>query len=283
MNLKNKNDKLFLIMVFFIIAVIVFLIVSLFFIWRGKDDDGGLTSYSYSGFEDKVVTMYQKQVQILLKQSNVKLLAEKLDDEFLSNNNLSRDNLDKLRNYLNSKGLLSKNRASITNYTTSINNETGVVVYRFKYYNLNGYTRYINLIETQPYVYTLSFDEVSTLTSAKRNIIDSSNKIKFELNLRESTTNYLKYNLKITNENDEIVKFDFNNVSSVELLLSNGKTEKLSSVIASSEEDFELTKNSYLNQELFFNINLEEQGNIKSIIFYNVLIGEQNKNIKIDF
>lgn len=283
MNLENKNDKLFLIMVFFIVAVVISLIVSLFFIWRGKDDDGGLTSYSYSGFEEKIVTMYQKQVQILLKQSNVKLLAEKLDEEFLSDNNLSRDNLDGLKIYLTSKGLLSKNRASITNYTTSTNSDTGVVVYRFKYYNSNGYTRYVNLIETQPYVYTLSFDEVNTSTSAKRSVIDSSNKIRFELSLQESTTTSLKYNLKITNENDETVKFDFNNVSSVELLLNDGKTEKLSSVIASSEEDFELTKNSYLNQELFFNINLEEQGNIKSIIFYNVLIGETNKNIKIDF
>lgn len=283
MNIENKNDKVFLIMVFFIIAVIISLIVSLFFIWSGKSEDSGITKYSYTGFEDKVVTMYQKQMQILLKQSNVKLLAEKLDEEFLSNNNLSRDNLDALTNYLNYKGLLSKNRASITNYTTSTNSNTGVVVYRFKYYNSNGFTRYVNLIETQPYVYTLSFDEVSTITSAKRNVIDSSNKIKFELNLQESTTNSLKYNLKITNENERIVKFDFNNVSSVELQLNSGKTIKLSSVIASSEEDFELTKNSYLNQELFFDINLEEQGNIKAILFYNVLIGETNKNIKIDF
>lgn len=278
----NRNDKFLLVVIIFIIIVVISLFVSLFLIWSPKEENK-INSYSYAGFEEEVVTMYQKQLQILLKQNNTKLLAEKLDPEFLSNKNLSSDNLTAIKKYMEDNKLVTTTRAAVTGYTVSSNEETGVVVYRFKYYNMYGFERYVNLIETEPYVYTISFEDGIISTSAKKSIIDSYEKIKFEITLQESTSNSLKYNLKITNNSDEIVKFNFNDVSAVELTLNDGDKIKLSSVIATSEEEFMLTQASYINQELFFVVPIESQGNIKNITFYNVQKGENKINIKIDF
>ena len=277
----NRNDKLLLYTVIFIVIVIISLIVSLFFIWRSREESG-VTSYTYLGFEEEVVAMYQKQLQILLKENNTRLLAQKLDEQFLTDTNLSRDNLTTLKQYLTNKSLFSIGRNSIADYTVSANEDTGVVVYRFKYYNLDGKLKYVNLIETEPYAYTISFENEYTSTSAKKSVIDSTNGVKFELSLQESKENSLKYNAKITNISDEKVQFDFNNVASVELKLEDGNKVKLSSVIASND-DYILAKDSYINQELFFAIPLDKQGEIKSIIFYNVLIGENKTNLEIEF
>lgn len=280
----GKNDKILLLIVSFIVIVVILLIVLLFMIWSPKNNkNNDIITYSYPGFEEKVVTMYQKQLQVLLKESNTKLLAEKLDDEFLSNKSLNRDNITAIKKYMNDNKLVTTNRAAITGYELSYNDESGVAVYRFKYYNKYGFTRYVNLIETEPYIYTLSFESEYVPTSAKKNVIDSYENIKFEINLLESKSSSVKYNAKITNNNENTVKFNFNDVSSVELLLNDGSNIKLSSVIASNEENYVLTTTSYINQELFFAIPSEKQGNIKSIIFYNVLIGEKKTNIKIDF
>lgn len=277
----NRNDKFLLCTIIFIVILVISLIVSLFFIWR-KKEDSGITSYTYLGFEEEVVSMYQKQLQILLKENNVRLLAQKLDEQFLADAKLSRDNLTSLKQYLKNNALYSLNRNAVVNYTVSANEDTGLVVYRFKYYNLDNKLRYVNLIETEPYVYTISFENEYTYTSAKKSVIDLIDGVKFELSLQESKENSLKYNAKITNTGNEKAKFDFNNVSSVELILKDGSKIKLSSVVASND-DYVLTKDSYINQELFFALPLDRQGEIKSIIFYNVLIGENKTNLEIKF
>jgi len=279
----NKNDKVMIYSIIFIIIVVISLFVSLYFIWFSKDEDTGIDSYTYNGFEEEIITVYQKQLRILLKSTNVKLLAEKLDNSYIESNKLSLNNLNSLKSHFTTKGLLTKGYANITGYTVSMNDESGVAVYRFKYYNAQGYERYVNLIEKEPYVYSLSFEDDFVVSSAKKNIIDTYNDIKFEITLEESTKDSLKYNAKITNNSSELIKFDFNNVSSVELNLITGEKIKLSSVIASSEENYKLTKNSYLNQELFFVVPIEQQGKISSIVFYNVEIGEERHHIKIDF
>lgn len=277
----NRNDKFLLCTIIFIVILVISLIVSLFFIWR-KKEDSGITSYTYLGFEEEVVSMYQKQLQILLKENNVRLLAQKLDEQFLADAKLSRDNLISLKQYLKNNALYSLNRNAVVNYTVSANEDTGLVVYRFKYYNLDNKLRYVNLIETEPYVYTISFENEYTYTSAKKSVIDLIDGVKFELSLQESKENSLKYNAKITNTGNEKAKFDFNNVSSVELILKDGSKIKLSSVVASND-DYVLNKDSYINQELFFALPLDRQGEIKSIIFYNVLIGENKTNLEIKF
>lgn len=277
----NRNDKFLLYTIIFIVILVIFLIVSLFFIWR-RNEDSGITSYNYLGFEEEVVSMYQKQLQILLKENNARLLAQKLDEQFLTDAKLSRNDLTTIKQYLKNNSLYAIDRNAFVNYTVSTNEDTGLVVYRFKYYNLDNKFKYVNLIETEPYAYTISFENEYTYTSAKKSVIDDINGIKFELSLKESKENSLKYNVKITNTSSQKVKFDFNNVSSVELILKDNSKIKLSSVVASND-DYILERDSYINQELFFALSLDRQGQIKSIIFYNVLIDGNKNDLEIKF
>lgn len=277
----NRNDKFILYAVIFIIFIVILLFTSLYFIWSNKNRSD-IDTYKYNGFESECVSMYKKQLQILLKSNNSKMLIQRLDEQFLTDNNLTRNNLSQVKEYLEKNKLFAYNNNAILDYTISANEKTGLVVYRFKYYNVNGNTKYVNLIETEPYLYTISFENGYTTTSARKSVVDSTDDLKIELSLIESKENSIKYNAKITNISNKTIQFNFNNVASVELILNDGSKVKLSSVIASSD-DYILNANSYLNQELFFAIPIEKHGEIKSIVFYNVLIEKDKLNLEIEF
>lgn len=280
MKLKNKNDIFLFSMILFVVIAIISVVVVVINIWK-KSDENDISKYNYSSFEGEVVSLYKKELERLLKKSNSKLLIEKLDNEYLNSIGLSKDDPEKIIEYLNNKHLLST-LPTILDYSLSSNDETGLYVYDFTY-RTNGFRRKVYLIETEPYVYSISFEQDYTPSVAKKNVTQITDNIRFELSLLESTSESVKYNIKITNNNDNVVKFDFNNVSSVELYLNDDSKIKLAAVVATAENDFMLTKNSYFNQELFFSVPLDKQSQIKAIMFYNVLIGEEEENIIINF
>lgn len=281
MKIKNKNDIILLSIVLFVLCSIIVSFVFIFNIWNKKNDENYIGRYSYSGFEENVVSRYQKEIEKILKKDKALYLVGKLNDEYLKSINLTKDKPYEVINYLNKQNLLSSS-PTVTEYSYSIDDSTGIYIYDFTY-DSNGYNKKVYIIEEEPYKYTISFDQEYIPKVAKEKVTAYDSGIEFELTLLESKSNSVKYNLKITNNSTNVIKFDFNNVSSVELNLEDGSYIKLASVVASNEEDYYLNKNSYFNQELFFSIPIDKQSKIDSIILYNVLIGEEKKIIKIDF
>lgn len=281
MKIKNKNDFILLSIAFVILIMIITSIVAVIFIWFPSKKNNDITSYEYKGLEDEIIKYYQRTLERMLRKSNAKLLVEYLDDEYVKDLGFDKNNPEQIISYLNSKHLLTV-QPSILEYKVSKNDDTGVYVYDFTY-RTNGFKRNVYVIETQPYVYSISFDQEKSPTTAQKNVQKTINNVKVELSLLESTTESLKYNLKVTNIGSDIVKLDLNDVSSVELNLNNGQKIKLSSVVVSENDEYELTNNSYINQELFFNVPLENHGEIKSIILYNVLIGNEKTTIEVEF
>ena len=281
MQIKNRNNFIFWSMVTFIFVLSAVLICVIFVIWFSNESTPSVGIYSYKGFENTVVKDYQLQLQNLLKESNARKLVELLNEDYLENLNLSKENPEKVIEYLKSQFLLSTN-PKINSYTVSSNLSTGVYVYKFTYYS-NSFEKKVYLIETEPYVYTLSFDQNYSATNAKKKALKVQDNVKIEITLIESTDNSLKYNAKITNNNDDDIKLDFNDVSNVDMYFSDGAKIKLATVVTLPDEYFNLTKNSYLNQELFFNVPLERQGEIVSIVFSNIVIGNETKTIEVSF
>lgn len=306
MNLKNKNDIILVVIVGLIILVTIVLVISLISIWSSKGKNNQITSYTYTGYEDKMINLYQNQVRTYLNESYNHLLIEKLDSDFLEKNQLSKENEDEIKQFFDENALLANAQATIIDYTLSINEKTGIFVIRFSYYNKYGEKKYVNLIEKEPYVYTLSFEieakseekkgeligeaienkeEINTnvSTSAREKIKGEYKGIQFEITLEEATQRSLKYNAKIVNQGNDTVQFDFNNVASTELRFTDGSKIKLASVVARASSFYALPTNSTYNQEFFFNVPLNKQGKIKSMVLYRVLIGDKTETIEIKF
>lgn len=281
MKIKNKNDIILLSIVLFVISSIIVACIYIYNIWNKKYDENYIGKYSYTGFDENVVLRYQNELEKILRKDKALYLVGKLDDEYLKSINLTKDKPYDVIKYLNKQNLLASS-PTIIEYSYSIDDSTGVYVYYFTY-DSNGYIKKVHLIEREPYIYTISFDQEHIPSVAKKNVTAYENGLKFELTLLDSKYDSVKYNLKITNNSSNVVKFDFNNVSSVELNLDDGNYIKLASVVASNEEDYYLNRNSCFNQELFFSVPIDKQSKIDSIVLYNILIGEKKNTIKINF
>ena len=235
MKLKNRNDILLLSFVLFIIVIVIALIITIIKIWTPTNKNTEITSYTYNGFENEIIMYYTKQLEKILKKDNSKILISKLDNEYLNSINLKNNDNNEIIKYLEKEQLLS-DYPKIINYTVSSNTTTGVYVYNFTY-NTNGLNKKVYLIETKPYVYTISFNQEYSPTTALKDIVETKNNIKFEISVKETTNESIKYNAKITNNNSNNIKFDFNNVASVELTVDDGSKIKVAGVIATNEND----------------------------------------------
>ena len=99
--------------------------------------------------------------------------------------------------------------------------------------------------------------------------------IYFNFTKLKSTSTSIEYNVEITNNSTKTVKFDFNNILSTKLNLSDGSRVNLGTDVTMSEDDLTMTPKGILNQYLFFDIPLSMQGSIETITFSNVQIGDE--------
>ena len=239
------------------------------------------TSFSYTvanDYKERGYKVFAAELKSLLFSNNSDYLYEKMDKTFLDSNSLTKDNF---KNYLTVNRLVG-NEVNLIKY--SYYEGDSYCTYRITYTvktTTGTKTSVVNVLESKPYEYTISFDK-TTIPADKNSYVSSEVEgIKFEVSLVQTAENFVKYNVKVTNLYNESVKFDFSSLSNVQLLLQDGSKVNQASVVISGDSEVEVNKESYITNEFSFNINLENQNKIKSIIFENVSINEQNKKIEI--
>ena len=272
MNFKDK-DKVFLIsVILMVIIVIIFTFVIIFGIWsRTSLSTMGKYDFNKDTYMDDVAVKYQYKIEQLLKSSNINSLIEVLDPEYLESIGLDKTQKDKILTYLKDNWLISTTKSSIKmlEYTIAkgINN---VYIYRYKY-RLNDIERYVNLIELEPDSYTISFDQISIPDVSNVYTVKSIENIEFEVSTEATLETLIRYNVKITNNTGVTVKFDFDDVTSVEAVLEDNSNIDLAGVIMGSD-NYEITDGSSMNQTLSFAIPFDRQLEVKKLIFYGVLM-----------
>lgn len=284
-----KREKIVIYTTIIIIICVIFMLVSLFVIWSPKkvqkkeSFDGRKKVYSYienENFQDKTFNLYKSEVKRLLMPVNVGQLFEILDEEYKEKNNLTKDNL---KSFLDEKNILSNN---IVFDTYTFIEKGDICIYRVEYNIYNNRNEKIsnavvNIIEEKPFSYTLSFDS-DNISLLENNITRTINNIEFNIRNIENKNNSVKYEIKFTNNNDEDINIDFDDINNIVLVLANGKQIKMAAAVISSDEEI-LTKGSSLKKEAFFNASLIEQGVIKGIKFNKVTIGDKVTSIQVDF
>jgi len=285
--MKQRNVVIYTMLA--IILCIIFMIVSLFTIWKPKkvqkkeSFDGRKKVYSYienKNFQEKAFNLYKSEVKRLLMPVNINQLFEKLDEDYIEDNKLEKNNV---KEFLEEKKLLSNN-IEIKKY--SVIKKADTYIYRTVYdvfdsNNSKINEGVVNIIEEKPFEYTLSF-ESDAISILENNITAKINNISFDIKNIENKKDSVKYEIKFTNENEEDINIDFDDINNVVLILENGKQIKMAASLISSSDEI-LTKGSSLKKEAFFSVSLAEQGLIKAIKFNKVTIGNKVTNIKIEF
>lgn len=283
----DPNKKTFNISVAFVIVYIILAIIILVIIWYPKNQNNFSGEMEYTNVTDgekRCQDLYLSQIRFYLKDQNSDELIKKLDNSFMENNNLNENNY---KEFLLNNNIIGKN--PILKESSFSKQGDNVYVYRIKYY-LNGYQRFVNVIETYPYQFTISFEqdslplinnssnETTTKASVKNNNIDN---VKYQVSKTSVRDNGVTYTLTITNNSDKNIEFNFDNITNVSVILNNGKSANLGAAVISSDEDV-LTPGSSLKKELFFAVSSSDQDKITSIRIQNVKIGDEKKTISIN-
>lgn len=288
----DTNKKTFNFTLLFIIAYAVLAVLVIIYIWwpKGNDSIVSNSKFTYEDIDEKekAIDIYKTKIMTFLTENDLEQLYQKLDEDYKAEKNITEKNYQA---FLEESGFISKNGISIGECTVNIQKDD-VYVYRFKY-TCNNVSKYVNVIETKPYEYTLSFEQNSipivnnTYTETNEGTISSSTKttiidnIKYEVTKNTLRENGITYTLKITNNSDKNVEYNFDNITNVTAIMSDGKRANMGGAVISADEDI-LTPGSSLEKELFFAISSQDQNKIKTIRLQQVKIGDEKKTVSID-
>lgn len=281
-----EKDKIVTRMSILCVAVIsLIVIIVLINIWApSKSTKNKNLSFTYNDeieYKKKGYMAIYNDVRSMLFESNVSTLYEKMDQDFLNENLLTKDNF---KDYLVKNNLIGKNIKFISyNYYEGSENVTYIVKYSLTDSTGTTQTKTINIIESSPYDYTLSFDTYSIPTKDSLDINVTVEGLEIKVSLIERRENYIKLALTISNVSENTVNIDFRDLNTVYLQLSNNRDVKQTGIVTSDSANITLNNGSYVNRELTFNVNLDNQSLIKSMVFSNIKINSKTKTIKVDF
>lgn len=288
----DTNKKTFNFTLLFIIAYAVLAVLVIIYIWwpKGNDSIVSNSKFTYEDIDEKekAIDIYKTKIMTFLTENDLEQLYQKLDEDYKAEKNITEKNYQA---FLEESGFISNNGISVGECTVNIQKDD-VYVYRFKY-TCNNVSKYVNVIETKPYEYTLSFEQNSipivnnTYTETNEGTISSSTKttiidnIKYEVTKNTLRENGITYTLKITNNSDKNVEYNFDNITNVTAIMSDGKRANMGGTVISADEDI-LTPGSSLEKELFFAISSQDQNKIKTIRLQQVKIGDESKTVSIN-
>lgn len=285
----DNTKKTFNFTILFVVIYAILAVGIIVWIWFPKDSKSlkGNIYYEKVDGRQKALSIYTPTITKLLSMGDLSLLYKKLDYDYKVKYNINENNY---KEYLETAGYISKDGIKMSDSTVSIQDKT--YIYRYKYYCKNK-TCYVNVIETSPYEYTLSFEQESipivnnsSNETNEENIVSSNTKIsiidniKYEVSRTNIRENGITYTLKITNNSDKDVRYNFDNITNVSVILSDGKIANLGGAVISSDDDA-LTPNGSLEKDLFFPVNSADQNKITSIKIKNVKIGDEKKTVNI--
>lgn len=272
--LEENEENLVSIITILFIVLSVFIIIILWVNTIGDITNKAINQLTEVDYDNNMKNEYQNILSTLLNTNHIDELYKKLEIEYISKNNINEDNI---REFLLKNNLIGNSIYFIS--SDVIDNINGTKIFRFYYKNYSNY-KYVNVIEINPNEYYISFEQ--------ENIVDYINfvtsgvyeGIRYEIAPLETTSNSIKYELKITNENELDANIDFNDVNAIQLVTSSGNIS-LGGVIAENNKN--ITKGSTISRELYYNIDENSISNIIGITIYNVKVGEKIFNLEIYF
>ena len=228
--LEENEENLVSIITILFIVLSVFIIIILWVNTIGDITNKAINQLTEVDYDNNMKNEYQNILSTLLNTNHIDELYKKLEIEYISKNNINEDNI---REFLLKNNLIGNSIYFIS--SDVIDNINGTKIFRFYYKNYSNY-KYVNVIEINPNEYYISFEQ--------ENIVDYINfvtsgvyeGIRYEIAPLETTSNSIKYELKITNENELDANIDFNDVNALQLVTSSGNIS-LGGVIAENNKN----------------------------------------------
>lgn len=277
--MEDLNKKEFNFTVLFIVVFAIASIIVLLLIWwpKGNTKSEKITKYTaITDGENKCLSIYMSELKYILNSDHCDELFKKVDPDFLQSNNLNKDNFEE---YMNDMKLITKNPVfKDTNISKQLD---GTYVYRIGYLTYGGLKKYVNVIETKPYEYTVSFEQDKLPVTNSNTSSITVDGVFYEVKISEIRENGITYKLTATNKGDKTVEYNFNNIDNVIITLDDKTKIKMGAAVISSEDDI-LTPNGTFNREFFFSIGSQYIEKINTLTLNSVIVDGKSNVVNIN-
>jgi hypothetical protein len=273
--LKNNEENAvsFITIAIVIIAIIAIVIIFIFNI--NDKEETRINRISKVNYAEVVGQEYATMLPNILSIRNSDSLYEKMNESYVKKYNLTKDNI---KSFLLENNMIG-NDINVISYDSYSND--GVVVFRYYYKNYSNY-RYVNVIETNPGIYTISFEQdLNNIDTTSRTYKGTLEGIDFELRLIEKNEESVRFVLNVANNSNNDVFIDFNDINTFSLINNDGTQYKVSGIVA--EDIGDLHPKSTITRELFFSINSQDYKNCRGLQVLNIRINGENKALVIEF
>lgn len=269
---ENEENIISIVATIIIIITIIVIIIMWFFTFSKNDNGQPLNSYEQVNYVEEKTEQYQNIILNLLNTRNVEELYSMMDLEYLNKNNINEENV---RNYLLTNNLIGNSIEIVSSTNFS---EGEVYIFRFYYKNYNDY-KYVNVIEHSPDDYSISFEQEEIDSNTSISYHEAVNQVACDLIALEQTNDYIRYELKITNNNSLDLHVDFNDINTFTLIGDNFSIS-VAGIVAENITD--LTQGSSVTKELYFNISSEQLNNCNYLGIKNLSINNNSFDILIE-
>lgn len=279
--MTENKEKILVYIAIAIIIVITIVVIGL--IWGASIsnvDDNTINNFDPTITYEEVMTDYYKEyLAENLKLINYDILYENINPDFITSVNCNTK--EELKDYLRNNNLISSD-INIQNIEYS-NDNSDNSYYRVTYI-VHNITKYVNIIESSPYNFLISFEQ-NNFDSINNNINAKVNydSVNFDLKVIENNDTSVKYSITITNNSNDNYQFDFLSLNNVSLRYDNNKYTNMAVAVATSNEDYTITPGSSKSFDVLFNLDFSNQMKIDGIRFANVKINQDTTSIEISF
>lgn len=273
---EEKKEKILIYSIVVIVCLIV--IFAIIMIWKPMvSKSNNFNKYNDElNYEDTMTEYYKNYISEVLKITNFDKLYNKLSSEYLTSIGLS--DKEQVKEYLKNNNLISM-KYQVNNVETYESSDNNVFLVS---YTISGQEKYVNIIESLPYNFTLSFVQSNNLNQLLSDIsldrvIDNVN---YDFDIIESTKEQIRIKLTITNNSEQSITYDFSNLNSFQLKY-NDNYINMAAIANSSTVNYEILPKSSKSIETLFNLSFANQVNINGARLNNVKINNDTYTIDI--
>ena len=256
-----------------IIAYIVITLIILVIIWWPKEKD--YLKYESINMEDKqqeLAQNYINDISIWFKIGEKEAIKEMISDEYVEYSGESKEEIIK---ELDDAGFFNL-YSEVRGVDLYIDENTYVYTTTINYKNNS---RDINIIETYPYKYKITFDDFYKYNVVNKSTINQG--INFTVKDIYRNLKYIEINMTIENMNSSYIRLDFNSPTCVQAVLDDGKKYSLSNLVSTSDYT-DVDVNTIITKNFVFEIPAQLQNHIEYIIFNGVILEFSTANIKVE-
>ena len=274
----NENK---LIKIFIILIIILIFILIIYFIWSptfSKLSSDGINKYEDKNYEEEIKKYYTNYFKENLKITNFDNLFSNIDEDYLNDINIFEKN--DVKEYLKENNYISMNIniQNIEIYDRDFGEKVLIVTY-----TTNGNERYIYIYETIPYKFKISFFRDMELNEGmlsfdKSKIVDD---VEYDIDVLQTSSTNITLKINIINNSNNILKYDFSYLDSIQLVYDSEKTINIAAIANSNSSNFELTPKSSNSIEVTFNLPWSNQITISNIRINNIEMNGQKYNVEI--